>query len=124
MWELDMRSRLFAVLTLGALASLSANAQAQPPAGAQPSQQGTMMQQGGMMQGQMMQGGMMQGGMMGGQMMGMHVMTVTVTALDAKTGLIDASSGNMALKLHFPPASLAGVKAGDKLSVHLGFNKL
>lgn len=119
MWELDMRSRLFAVLALGALASLSAIAQAQPPAGAQSSQQGTMMQQGGMMH-----GSMMQGGMMGGQMMGMHVMTVTVTALDAKTGLVDASSGNMALKLHFPSASLAGIKAGDKLSVHLGFNKL
>jgi hypothetical protein len=115
MWELDMRSRLFAVLALGALAGLSAIAQAQPPAGAQSSQQGTMMQQGGMMHGSMM---------MGGQMMGMHVMTVTVTALDAKTGLIDASSGNMALKLHFPPASLASVKVGDKLSVHLGFNKL
>ena len=113
-----MRSRLFAVLALGALAGLSAIAQAQPPANSQSSQQGTMMR------GQMMQGGMMQGGMMGGQMMGMHVMTVTVTALDAKTGLIDASSGNMALKLHFPPASLASVKVGDKLSVHLGFNKL
>jgi hypothetical protein len=119
MWELDMRSRLFAVLALGALAGLSAIAQAQPPAGAQSSQQGTMMQQGGMMHGQMMQGGMM-----GGRMRGMHAMTVTVTALDAKTGLIDASSGNMVLKLHFPPTALEGVKVGDKLSVHLGFNKL
>jgi len=109
------------------LAGLSGIAQAQPPANAPSSQQGTMMQgpmmQGQMMQGGMMQGGMMQGGMMGAHMMGMHVMTVTVTALDAKTGLVDASAGNIALKLHFPPASLADVKAGDKLSVHLSFTK-
>jgi hypothetical protein len=77
-----------------------------------------MMMQNGMMQGSMMQGGMMRG------MMGMHVMPVTVTAIDAQTGLVDGTSGGMALKLHFPPASLAGVKAGDRLSVHLGFSKL
>jgi hypothetical protein len=46
-----------------------------------------------------------------------------VTAVDIKTGLVDASAGNMALKLHFPPPSLAGVKAGDKLSVHLAFHR-
>ena len=115
-----MKSRNIKVLLIaGSAIGFAAIAQAQPPANNPSSQQGTMMQ------GQMMQGGhMMQGGMMGGPMMGMHVMTVTVTALDAKTGLVDASSGNMALKLHFPPASLAGIKAGDKLSVHLGFNKL
>ena len=84
--------------------------------------QGGMMQ-GGMMHGGMMHGGMMQGGMMHKGMMGMHVMPVTVTALDEKSGLVDATSGGMALKLHFPPASLAGVKAGDKLSVHLGFTR-
>lgn len=110
------------LLIAGSAIGLAAIAQAQPPANSPSSQQGTMMQQGGMMQGgHMMRGGMMQGGM---GMRGMHVMTVTVTALDAKTGLVDASSGNMALKLHFPPASLDGVKAGDRLSVHLGFNKL
>jgi len=118
-----MKAHLFALLVLGTLAGFAANAQAQPPASSQSSQQGAMMQQGGMMRGQMMQGGMMQGGMMGGQMMGMHVMAVTVTGLDAKTGLVDASAGTMALRLHFPPASLAGVKVGDKLSVHLGFSK-
>lgn len=117
-----MRPYLFALLAFGALTGFAAIVQAQPPANSQSSQQGTMMQ-GQMMQGQMMQGGMMQGGMMGGRMKGMHVMAVTVTALDAKTGLVDASSGNMALKLHFPPASLADVKAGDKLSVHLSFTK-
>jgi hypothetical protein len=56
-------------------------------------------------------------------MMGMHMMSVTVTAIDSKTGLVDATAGSMALKLHFPPASLAAVKAGDKLTVHLSFSK-
>lgn len=74
----------------------------------------------GNMQGMDMPGMNMQGM---GNMMGMHMMTVTVTAIDAKTGLIDCTAGSMALKLHFPPASLAGVKAGDKLMVHLGFSK-
>lgn len=59
-----------------------------------------------------------------GATMGMHMMTVTVTAIDAKTGLVDGTAGGMALKLHFPPPSLAGVKAGDRLMVHLSFHKV
>ena len=114
-----MRLSIFAVLAFGAAALLPAMAQ---------QNQGTATDakpaQGGMMHGGMMQGGMMQGGMMQGGMMGMHVTPVTVTALDAKTGLVDATSGGMTLKLHFPPESLANVKAGDKLSVHMGFRKL
>ena len=62
-------------------------------------------------------------GMDMGAMMGQHMMPVTVTAIDNKTGLVDAMAGNMALKLHFPPPSLAGVKVGDKISVHLAFHK-
>lgn len=58
-----------------------------------------------------------------GNMMGMHMMQATVTAMDSKTGLIDVAAGNMALKLHFPPASLAAVKPGDKITLHLGFSK-
>lgn len=72
----------------------------------------------------MMQGGMMQKGMMGmGNMSGMHVIALTVTSLDSKTGLVEGSADGLALKLHFPPASLATIKPGDKLSVHLGFTK-
>ncbi|SRR5579883_12829 len=104
-----MRSYLFALLTVGALV---APVLAQPAANSQSPQPGMMMQR-----------PMMQNGMMGANMRGMHAMTVTVTALDAKTGLVDASSGDMALKLHFPPSALAGIKAGDKLSVHLAFTK-
>lgn len=109
-----MRLSIFAVLAFGAAALLPAMAQQNQGTAtdAKPAQGG------------MMHGGMMQGGMMQNRMMGMHVMPVTVTALDAKTGLVDATSGGMTLKLHFPPESLANVKAGDKLSVHMGFRKL
>jgi len=72
-----------------------------------------------------MQGGnmMMQHGDMMQGMRGMHMMPATVSAIDSKTGLVDVTSGSMALKLHFPPLSLAGLKVGDKISVHLGFSK-
>jgi hypothetical protein len=108
-------------LIAASLAILPAVAQDREQPAPQPSQQGSMMMQGGMMQNGVMHNGMMQNGM--GRMLGMHVMAVTVTALDAKTGLVDATAGSMALKLHFPPASLAAVKVGDKLSVHMGFTK-
>ena len=71
-------------------------------------------------QGAMMMNGNMQGM---GAMLGQHMMSVTVTAIDAKTGIVDATAGAMPLKLHFPPPSLAGMKAGDKISVHLAFHK-
>ena len=58
-----------------------------------------------------------------GNMMGTHMMPATVTAIDAKSGLVDVSAGSMALKLHFPPASLAALKEGDKITLHLGFSK-
>jgi hypothetical protein len=56
-------------------------------------------------------------------MMGMHEMSATVSAVDVKTGIVDVTTGGMNLKLHFPPASLANVKAGDAITVHLGFTK-
>jgi hypothetical protein len=67
--------------------------------------------------------GMAMPGMEMGPMLGQHMMPVTITAIDSKTGLVDAAAGNMALKLHFPPPSLAGVKVGDKITVHLAFHK-
>jgi hypothetical protein len=72
------------------------------------------------------QGGMMQGmrGMQNmGPMLGRHMLPVTITAIDGKTGLVDATTGSFPLKLHFPPAALADVKVGDKISVHLAFHK-
>ena len=67
--------------------------------------------------------GMAMPGMDMGPMLGQHMMPVTITAIDSKTGLVDATAGSMALKLHFPPPSLAGVKVGDKITVHLAFHK-
>lgn len=69
-------------------------------------------------------GGMNMPGMSGmGNMMGSHMMPATVTAIDTKSGLVDVTAGSMALKLHFPPASLAALKEGDKITLHLGFSK-
>ena len=83
-------------------------------------------------QGQPAQGGMggmsNMGGMRGGMnnmagVMGMHTMPATVTAIDAKTGVVDVSSEGFALKMHYPTASIANLKAGDKITLHLGFSK-
>jgi len=79
-------------------------------------------------QGQPAQGGMgMGGGMRGMDMsagvMGMHTMPATVTAVDAKTGVVDVNSEGFALKMHYPAASVANLKAGDKITLHLGFSK-
>lgn len=82
-----------------------------------------------------MQGGAMSGPSGGMQHMGktmhhmdsatgnMHSMPATVTNVDQKTGLIDVTSEGMALKLHFPPASLANIKSGDKITLKMGFSK-
>jgi Cu/Ag efflux protein CusF len=56
-------------------------------------------------------------------MSGMHMMSATVTAIDSSTGLTDVDTGSMKLRVHFPSASLAGIKAGDKISLHLAFTK-
>jgi hypothetical protein len=55
--------------------------------------------------------------------MGMHDMPATVTEVDHKTGLVDVESGSMKLKVHFPAASVADLKKGDKITLHLGFTK-
>lgn len=62
-------------------------------------------------------------GMKMDNMMGMHDMTATVTSVDSKTGVVDVTASGMALKVHFPPASLANVKAGDSITIHLAFTK-
>ncbi|MBS0470968.1 MAG: hypothetical protein JSR60_07845 [Proteobacteria bacterium] len=62
-------------------------------------------------------------GMKMDNMMGMHDMTATVTSVDSKTGVVDVTASGMALKVHFPPVSLANVKAGDSITIHLAFTK-
>lgn len=56
-------------------------------------------------------------------MQGMHKMPATVSAVDTKTGVVDVTAGGMALKVHFPPASVANLKAGDQITLHLAFSK-
>ena len=113
--------RLSALVIAGALL-VSQTAFAQDHDHAAHAAQPAAAQSGGM---QGMRGGnmMMQPGDMMQGMQGMHMMPSTVSALDSKTGLVDVTSGSMVLKLHFPPPSLAGLKVGDKISVHLGFSK-
>lgn len=56
-------------------------------------------------------------------MMGMHMMPATVTAADAKTGVVEVTSEGMSLKVHFPPSAMVGLKVGDKITLHMGFSK-
>lgn len=56
-------------------------------------------------------------------MAGSHMMSATVVSVDAKTGIMEADADGIRLRLHFPPASLTTVKAGDKIKLHLAFMK-
>lgn len=58
-----------------------------------------------------------------GTMMGMHMMKATVTAINGNSGLVDVTADGMALRVHFPPASLANLKVGDAVTLHLAFTK-
>ena len=53
----------------------------------------------------------------------MHKMPATVTSADAKTGMVGVEAGGMALTVHFPPKSMASLKVGDKITLHMGFSK-
>ena len=53
----------------------------------------------------------------------MHTMPATVDAVDHTTGIVEVTTGGMKLKVHFPPASLASVNNGDKITLHMGFTK-
>ncbi len=57
------------------------------------------------------------------KMPSMHTMPATVTSVDMKTGEVMAESEGMALHVHFPAASVADLKSGDKITLHLGFSK-
>ena len=56
-------------------------------------------------------------------MHGMHTMPATVTGVDPKTGIVDVMAEGMALRVHFPPASMAGLKAGDKIGLYMGYSQ-
>ena len=60
---------------------------------------------------------------MHGHMMGMHMMPATVTEVDTHTGMVEANAEGIALKVHFPPAAVASLTAGDKITLHMGYSK-
>jgi hypothetical protein len=53
----------------------------------------------------------------------MHKMPATVTSVDTGTGIVEVTAGGMPLKVHFPAASVANLKTGDKITLHMGFSK-
>jgi len=53
----------------------------------------------------------------------MHTMPATVSSVDSKTGIVEVNSAGMSLRLHFPPASVANLKAGDKITLHMGYTQ-
>ena len=56
-------------------------------------------------------------------MHGMHTMPATVTSADPKTGIVDVMTEGMALRVHFPPASMATLKVGDKIGLYMGYSQ-
>ena len=56
-------------------------------------------------------------------MHGMHTMPATVTHVDPRTGIVDVMTGGMALKVHFPPDSMANLKAGDKIGLYMAYSQ-
>lgn len=53
----------------------------------------------------------------------MHAMPATVSSVDTTTGIVEVNSAGMSLRVHFPPASVADLKAGDKITLHMGYSK-
>jgi len=53
----------------------------------------------------------------------MHMMPATVNSVDMKTGVVEVTTEGMSLKVHFPPASVADLKSGDQITLHMGFSK-
>jgi hypothetical protein len=54
---------------------------------------------------------------------GEHDMPATVTSVDQKTGMVGLESEGMKLKVHFPTNTIADLKKGDKINLHLGYSK-
>jgi len=56
-------------------------------------------------------------------MHGMHTMAATVTHADPKTGIVDVMTEGMALRVHFPPAAMTNLKAGDKIGLYMAYSQ-
>lgn len=57
------------------------------------------------------------------KMMGEHKMSGTVEKIDHKTGMMKFKTGEGDLQLHFPPPMIKDLKAGDSITVQLGYTK-
>lgn len=68
-------------------------------------------------------GQMHHGAMMHKMNSSMHTMPATVSSVDTTTGIVEVNSAGMSLRVHFPPASVADLKAGDKITLHMGYSK-
>jgi hypothetical protein len=53
---------------------------------------------------------------------GKHTMDGKVTKVDSKKGWVDVKTPEGAMKLHFPPPALDGVKTGDSVTIELGMS--
>ena len=58
-----------------------------------------------------------------GSMMGEHSMTGTVKSVDHKSGVVKVEAKPHDMEVHFPPDSVKDLKKGDKIMVHLSFQK-
>ncbi|HUB89172.1 MAG TPA: hypothetical protein VMA74_05510 [Dyella sp.] len=94
------------------LGGITASAQDQPPPGSMPSR--------GQDAGVGMTHTMKTNDMV--SMHGMHNMPATVMHADPKTGVVDVEAEGMALRVHFPPASMVNLKAGDKIGLYMGYS--
>jgi hypothetical protein len=56
-------------------------------------------------------------------MHGMHTIPATVTHADPKTGIVDVMADGMALKVHFPPDSMANLKSGDNIGLYMAYSQ-
>jgi hypothetical protein len=55
---------------------------------------------------------------------GEHSLSGTISNIDRNTGQVTVKTEEAGeLKLHYPPHSLAGLKEGDPITVHLGFSE-
>ena len=74
-----------------------------------------------------MRGGMtMRGnvqGMQMGPMLGEQTIPVTITAIEAATGLVSVTTGQQIFDLPFSRAALKGVKVGDRVTIHIEVHK-
>jgi hypothetical protein len=61
--------------------------------------------------------------MSGTEFQGEHSMSGKISKIDHSTGKLTVKTGEGNLDVHFPPQSIANLKKGDNITVHLGFSE-